>query len=116
MRSQSDDDILGFDMDGARGSQQQQLRSGDGFSSAMQPGDLDDRYGDDVTGLGDEPDPGLPPLVSLQGRGPSQPMSMNHTQGITVSLDVPLVYINSLMFTFGLGLTAYTLKNESDNA
>ncbi|XP_050687160.1 uncharacterized protein LOC126980869 [Eriocheir sinensis] len=86
MRSQSDDDILGFDMDGARGSQQQQLRSGDGFSSVMQPGDLDDRYSDDVTGLPDDPDAGLPPLVSLQGRGPSQPMSMNHTQGITAGM------------------------------
>lgn len=85
MHSQSEEDILGFDMDGARGTQQQQLRSGDRFGSMMQPGDLDDRYNDDVTGLPDESDAGLPPLVSLQGRGTSQPMSMNHTQGITVS-------------------------------
>lgn len=126
MHSQSEDDILGFEMDGARGTQQQHLRFGDGFGSVTQPSDLDDRYDDDVTAPLDESDVGLPPLVSLQGRGPSQPMSMGHTQGITVSCG-SLCFVNEqpgvLMHyedrflalsshISGLGLTASTIREN----
>ena len=80
MHSQSEDDMLGsFDMEGARG-----RRQSDGFR--MGPGELEDCLDEDVTGLPDECDGEIPPLVSLQGRGPSQPLSMSHSQGISVSI------------------------------
>lgn len=80
LHSQAEDDMLGaFDMDGARG------RQSDPFSShiRMGSGEADDCLDDDVSSLPDEHEGEIPPLVSLQGRGPSQPLSMNHSQGIT---------------------------------
>lgn len=80
LHSQAEDDMLGaFDMDGARG------RQSDPFSSHMRmgSGEADDCLDDDVSSLPDEHEGEIPPLVSLQGRGPSQPLSMNHSQGIT---------------------------------
>lgn len=82
MNSQAEEDVLdAFNMDGAR------RRQSDPFSShsRMGLGDADDGLDDDLHGLREESEGDIPPLVSLQGRGNSQPLTMNHAQAITVS-------------------------------
>lgn len=83
LHSQAEDDMLGtFDMDGAR------RRQSDPFSahSRMGLGEADDGLDDDVPGLQEESEGEIPPLVSLQVRGNSQPLTMNHAQGITAGV------------------------------
>ncbi|KAG0722764.1 hypothetical protein GWK47_043913 [Chionoecetes opilio] len=79
LNSQAEEDLLGpFDMDGARG------RQSDAFTSAL--AEIEDGLEDYGSGFPEECDGEIPPLVSLQGRGLSQPLSMNHSQGIAAGM------------------------------
>ncbi|MPC21870.1 hypothetical protein E2C01_014872 [Portunus trituberculatus] len=92
LHSQAEDDVLcGFDMDGAR------PRQSDPFSthSRMGLGEAEDGLDDDVPGLREESEGEIPPLVSLQVRGNSQPLTMNHAQGVTCGVWLTVARLTS---------------------
>lgn len=77
-----------FEMDGARGNNGRM----DSFSAMKRSEKVEEELDevDDDVGVQEEPDVVLPPLVNIQNRT-SQPMNVNPSQGITVSLKTTVI-------------------------